>query len=253
MYNGQTREEAFTFPIPHAREINIRKLRLLCAEGLDVQYNKKFSHYELIANGGVSVFFEDGTHEEGTLAIGVDGAMSRMRQCLLGPSATTDLLPFALMNFNTSYTSEQALYIREHLHPLVDIAIHPAGHYIRTNILDIPDENDPSTWTFQFLSTWPLKNVADYDNESDRVKRLKAHVERDGWAEPYKSAIEWIPDDTRIRKDELKIWKTVKWDNQGGRVTLCGDAAHAMTFRKPRNSLYPMKSYFEHNRDANLV
>lgn len=98
----------------------------------------------------------------------------------------------------------------------------------------MPDANDPTTWTFQILSTWPFKTVEDYDNDDDdgRLKRLKAHVKRDGWAEPYKSAIEWIPDDTPVLKDRLNIWKTQPWDNQGGRVTLCGDAAHAMTFRK---------------------
>lgn len=231
IYNGETREEAFAFPIPKAREINIRKLRILCAEQIDVQYGKKFDQYDVIENGGVRVHFDDGSSEEGDIVIGIDGAMSKVRQCLLGRKADMDILPFALMNFNASYTAEQALFIKERLHPLVDIAIHPAGHYIRANVLDMPDQQDPSSWTFQILSTWPLKVVEDHDNEADRLQRLKAHVRRDGWAEPYKSAIEWIPQDTEVLRDQLKIWKTVPWDNQGGRVTLCGDAAHAMTFR----------------------
>ena len=232
LYNGQTREEAFAFPIPRAKEMNIRKLRILLAESLDVQYGKKFSHYEMIKDGQVKVFFEDGSSEEGDIVIGIDGAGSKVRQCLIDRGATQETLPFALMNFNASYTREQALFIKERLHPLVDIAIHPAGHYVRANVLDMPDVNDPTTWTFQILSTWPLKNVEDYDNDTDRLKRLKAHAARDGWAEPYKSAIEWIPEDTPVLKDQLKIWKTQPWDNQDGRVTLCGDAAHAMTFRE---------------------
>ncbi|CAO2655553.1 Nn.00g043560.m01.CDS01 [Neocucurbitaria sp. VM-36] len=232
LYNGQTREEAFAFPIPKAREINIRQLRILCAEQLDVKYGKRFSHYETIQDGGVRVFFEDGSTDEGDIVIGIDGAMSKVRHCLLGREAAMDILPFALMNFNASYTAEQALFIKERLHPLVDIAIHPAGHYIRANVLDMPDEKDPTKWTFQILSTWPLKVVEDHDNEVDRLKRLKAHVKRDGWAEPYKSAIEWIPEGTEVLRDQLKIWKTVPWDNQKGRVTLCGDAAHAMTFHR---------------------
>ncbi|KAF2706175.1 FAD/NAD(P)-binding domain-containing protein [Pleomassaria siparia CBS 279.74] len=252
LYNGQTREEAFTFPIPQAREINIRKLRGLCAEGLDVRYGKRFVRYELLGegrrDGGVKVFFEDGTTEEGDVVVGVDGAGSKMRQCLLGVEATPDLLPFALMNFNVSYTAEQALFIKKHLHPLVDIAIHPAGHYIRLNVLDMPDTQDASTWTFQILSTWPLKNVEDYDNEGNRLNRLKKHVERDGWAEPYKSAIAWIPEDTPVGRDLLKIWKPVKWDNHGGRVTLCGDAAHAMTFHRGQganNALFDSYCFVE--------
>jgi 2-polyprenyl-6-methoxyphenol hydroxylase-like FAD-dependent oxidoreductase len=232
IYNGQTREEAFAFPIPKAREINIRKLRVLCAEQLDVQYGKAFERYEMLENGGVKVFFGDGSTELGDVAIGIDGANSKVRHCLLGKEATMEVLPFALQNFNASYTAEQARFIKDRLHPLVDIAIHPAGHYIRANILDMPDQDDPTEWTFQILSTWPLKSVEDHDNEVDRLKRLKEHVKRDEWAEPYKSAIEWIPEDTPVPRDQLKIWKTVPWNNQDGRVTLCGDAAHAMTFRE---------------------
>lgn len=232
LYNGKTREEAFAFPIPKAKEMNIRKLRVLLAESLDVQYGKKFSHYEILMNGGVKVFFEDGSSEDGDVVIGIDGAGSKVRQCLIGRGAIQETLPFALVNFNASYTKEQALFIKEQLHPLVDIAIHPAGHYIRVNVLDMPDVEDPTTWKFQILSTWPLKNAEDYDNDADRLKRLKSHVARDGWAEPYRSTIEWIPEDTPVLKDRLNIWKTQPWDNRNGRVTLCGDAAHAMTFRK---------------------
>lgn len=232
IYNGQTREEAFAFPIPKAREINIRKLRMLCAEQLNVQYGKRFSGYKTLETGGVQVHFDDGSIDEGDIVIGMDGANSKVRHCLLDNSAAAmEILPFALMNFNVSYSAKQALYIKSQLHPLVDIAIHPAGHYIRANILDMPDQDDPTQWTFQILSTWPLKVVEDHDNEIDRVKRLKKHVKEAGWAEPYKSAIDWIPEDTPVLRDQLKIWKTVKWDNQDGRVTLCGDAAHAMTFR----------------------
>lgn len=236
LYNGQTREEAFAFPIPKAKEMNIRKLRILLAESLDVQYGRRFSHYVMLEEGGVLVYFEDGSAEEGDIVIGVDGAGSKVRQCLIDRGATQETLPFALMNFNASYNKEQALFIKERLHPLVDIAIHPAGHYIRANVLDMPNVDDPTSWTFQILSTWPLKNAEDYDNETDRLKRLKAHVARDGWAEPYKSAIEWIPEDTPVLKDRLNIWKTQSWNNQDGRVTLCGDAAHAMTFRKSHHS-----------------
>jgi hypothetical protein len=232
IYNGGTREEAFTFPIPKAREINIRKLRVLCAEKLKVQYGMKFQRYETLQDGGVKVFFEDGSMDTADIVIGIDGAMSKVRQCLLGRKADMNILPFALMNFNASYTAEQARFIKDRLHPLVDIAIHPARHYIRVNVLDMPDQEDATKWTFQILSTWPLKYVEDHDNEVDRLKRLKEHVKKARWAEPYKSAIEWIPEDTEVLRDQLKIWKTVPWDNQGGRVTLCGDAAHAMTFRK---------------------
>lgn len=79
IYNGQTREEAFAFPIPKAREINIRKLRMLCAEQLNVQYSKKFDHYEIIGTGGVRVYFEDGSTDEGDLVVGIVSKTSENR------------------------------------------------------------------------------------------------------------------------------------------------------------------------------
>lgn len=268
LYNGATHEEAFQFPIPGAREINIRKLReLLADEGdLGVRYGKKCVGYDFIeedqATDRVRVNFADSTSATGTLLVGVDGASSLIRRTLFSHPhsihnpATNEILPFALMNFNVRYHAHQARWIKQRLHPLVDIAIHPLGHYIRLNILDMPDKENADTWTFQILSTWPLKNVEDYDNEDEwevpmkerldpesglqkmlfktggRVRRLKEHIRAQKWAEPYASAIEWILDDAPIGRDQLKIWKPVPWDNQQARVTLVGDAAHAMTFRE---------------------
>lgn len=248
MYDGQTHKLSFTFPIPYASEINIRKLRELCASGLNIQYNKKFTHFDVSTEPGITIHFEDGSSAHGDIAVGVDGAGSPTRNCLLEKDASPQLLPFALMNFHCSYTDSQARYLKSHLHPLVDIAVHPSNHYIRMNILDMPDREDASTWTFQILTTWAVKSVEDYDNETDRVKRLKAHVKRDGWAEPYKSAIEWIPDETEVLRDQLKIWKPVRWENHGGRMTLCGDSAHAMTFHRGQganNALYDSYCFVE--------
>lgn len=104
-------------------------MRMLLAERLNVNYGKSFSYFEMKDDGGVKVHFEDGSSDEGDIVIGVDGAMSKVRRCLIPKEGNMDTLPFALMNFNASYTAEQAQFIKDRLHPLVDIAIHPAGHY----------------------------------------------------------------------------------------------------------------------------
>jgi 2-polyprenyl-6-methoxyphenol hydroxylase-like FAD-dependent oxidoreductase len=51
-----------------------------------------------------------------------------------------------------------------------------------------------------------------------------------------------------VLRDQLKIWKTVPWDNQDGRLTLCGDAAHAMTFHRGQganNAFYSAHCFVE--------
>lgn len=50
--------------------------------------------------------------------------------------------------------------------------------------------------------------------------------------EPFRSALLSLPDDAVIWCERLSQWPTVEWDNKQGSVTLAGDAAHPMTYRK---------------------
>jgi 2-polyprenyl-6-methoxyphenol hydroxylase-like FAD-dependent oxidoreductase len=95
-----------------------------------------------------------------------------------------------------------------------------------TLVQDVPDPDDPATWTFQLQCTW--KNSGN-DDPSD-FKSLRQRAET--FAEPFKSANLWVPEGTEILSNFLSFWQPVPWDNKGGRITLCGDAAHPMTFRK---------------------
>ena len=53
------------------------------------------------------------------------------------------------------------------------------------------------------------------------------------WAEPFHEIVKSIPEDgsTLATRVALEDWvpKENMWDNKNGRVTLVGDAAHAMT------------------------
>ena len=51
-------------------------------------------------------------------------------------------------------------------------------------------------------------------------------------AEPFRSAYLAIPSGATIWCDRLAEWRTIPWDNRNARVTLAGDAAHPMTYRK---------------------
>lgn len=55
---------------------NRARVRAFFAQGIDVQWNKKFVRYEEDADG-VTAFFEDGTQARGDLLVGVDGSNSR--------------------------------------------------------------------------------------------------------------------------------------------------------------------------------
>jgi hypothetical protein len=52
------------------------------------------------------------------------------------------------------------------------------------------------------------------------------------YGEPFNELFQSIPEDTRCWHGRLSYWPTEAWDNHNGTVTLVGDAAHPMTFRK---------------------
>ncbi len=53
-----------------------------------------------------------------------------------------------------------------------------------------------------------------------------------GWAEPFREMVQAMPEDgTEVKALTLEDWVPRRgvWGNEGGRATLVGDAAHAMT------------------------
>ena len=53
------------------------------------------------------------------------------------------------------------------------------------------------------------------------------------FTEPFRSANAWIPDGTPVYANRFTYWEPpLSWNNLGGKISLAGDAAHPMTFRK---------------------
>jgi 2-polyprenyl-6-methoxyphenol hydroxylase-like FAD-dependent oxidoreductase len=90
----------------------------------------------------------------------------------------------------------------------------------------VPDENDPSTWSFILGATWK-GNVEDYPDNETRLAAFKEAAEP--FCEPFRSVALSVPDRTHVGLTAMNYWVTEPWDNHTGRVTLMGDAAHPMT------------------------
>lgn len=62
---------------------------------------------------------------------------------------------------------------------------------------------------------------------------------------PFKECFLTTPEGTKVWHNRLSYWPTKPWDSKGGLVTLAGDSAHPMTFRKSRSfpSLYRFHFY----------
>lgn len=106
-------------------------------------------------------------------------------------------------------------------------AVHPTSNvaYI-LSVLDVPDPQDPESWTFQLMiDQWG--RVQHHETSEQRLAQLKSLAQ--DFCEPFRSAVLWVKDDTFIPADRPQHMPDLQpWDNQGGRISLAGDAAHPM-------------------------
>ena len=95
----------------------------------------------------------------------------------------------------------------------------------------MPDGPDhPESWIFHMAMAW----LGESDNKMSYPERLALIKERaEGLGEPARSAFMWVPDDTEVHKADISYWISQPWNNRQGRLTLVGDAAHAMPPCKP--------------------
>ncbi|KAH8770261.1 hypothetical protein BGZ57DRAFT_1005928 [Hyaloscypha finlandica] len=228
-------------PVPDIRFLNAKTgdlLSTVATKGMKrvgrskTRYGKKITGVST-ASDSVTAIFADDTTATGTHLIGVDGAKSFLRAFPLGPEkAALTPLDILLLNFKTSFTAEQARFLKENpaFHPIMNFGINPdpKTFFLLSN-LDIPDRNDASTWMWQFTYSFPTQNADEVIamTHEQRLNMLREGSEK--WIDPWKSALKWLKDGTEIPADKVNLWKNITgWDNHGGRVTLAGDAAHAM-------------------------
>ncbi|KAF2096666.1 FAD/NAD(P)-binding domain-containing protein, partial [Rhizodiscina lignyota] len=226
--NAKTGEIIARIPAVSSRRASRRRLRALFSRGLDIQYGKKLVDYKDDGDK-VTAIFHDGTVETGDMIIGADSANSTVRTFVLEPyDNILHVEPTMVMNFSTTYTREQALYLKGKYHPVLQMyPAHPDQPTLALfTLADIKDKDRPETWVFQmYLSIWGTNDYPPTNDE--RVKLFKKYGEN--YCEPFRSATRWVRDDQIITPDKYRVWcRPTQWDNHGGRITLAGDAAHPM-------------------------
>lgn len=90
----------------------------------------------------------------------------------------------------------------------------------------MPDGPDhPESWIFHMAMAW----LGESDNSLSYPERLALIKDRaKSLGEPARSAFMWIPENTQVHKADISYWISQPWDNRAGRLSLIGDAAHAM-------------------------
>lgn len=187
--------------------------------------------------------FRDGTTARGCILIGCDGARSRVRQCLCPNSYQNRPLPVKVLGVSAIYTKAPELRAQDILY--LQGGDPRTSAFLWFSFLDTPLNNcrkdeDSRTYLCHIQASWPYKPgflgrekpVEIPESPSKRLALMKEMS--DGWAEPFRSMVHDLPSDILPKDLNIGDWLPGPedghvWSNRNGRVTLAGDAAHAMT------------------------
>lgn len=193
--------------------IGINRAELLPAlaeelpEGV-LQLGRRCIGYEQL-DGVVVARFEDGNDETGDVLIGADGAHSGIRRQLLGDGPP----------LYAGYTIWQGITnVPEELAPIgvFPIVFGPGQRFAYYHV----DQ--------QRLYWFAVANAPEGENEPAAERKPMLLERFRGWLPPIAEIIESTPADATHRRDLYYRDPGERWGE--GRVTLLGDAAHAMTF-----------------------
>lgn len=175
---------------------------------------------------GVTAHFTNGTEYKGTVVLGADGPRSAVRDQLVGleKAKATPMDGVVHMSAVFSYRDAEVSRFIRTAHPVWSMMIHPEV-FTYICIQDVPDPAKPEDWTYFLFLCWRgEKDLSLSNDERMAFAKAKAALIQ----EPFRTAVQKIPDDVVIPYSDITYWVTQPWDTHGGRVTLAGDAAHPM-------------------------
>lgn len=185
----------------------------------------------------VQLIFDDKTSVKGTTIVGIEGTRSTVRQILRPDAYSNKQLPIRFTGVAVDLTPEEISPLRS-MDPLLFQGCHPlTGTFLWFSTLETPQVNgtagsDHELYRAQICMSWPVHTPEDEvaTTDQERLENMKRRA--NGFVEFLQQAVNKIPDGTAVTEIKLADWECLDWDNRGGRVTLAGDAAHAMTMCK---------------------
>lgn len=233
--NVKTAKPVFQIPPSPRIRINREKFRKLLLEEIDVQWNKALEDFE-INNSGVVASFRDGSKVSGSMLVGADGANSKLRRVLCPDTGSLNQLPVPFLGATVKLTPSEIEPLRA-FDPLLFQGCHPeTGTFLWFSTLDTPEVNGSSGsneyFSAQLNMSWPVRGPGDEVPASNEEKLRKMKELSRTFETRLSTPIQQIPDDTEIVEIRLADWPCLHWPSSDGKVTLIGDAAHAMTMCK---------------------
>ncbi|RFN47027.1 hypothetical protein FIE12Z_8753 [Fusarium flagelliforme] len=233
--NLETLEPKFLIPPGDRRRVNREKLRKVLMKDVSehITWNKRLASIQEHADQ-VTAIFEDGTQAQGSLIVGVEGSNSSTRKHLVPDSYRNIRLPIRFTGAALNLTPEQVKPLKD-IDPLLFQGCHPVtGTFFWFSMLETPQVNGTAGtnnehYRVQVMISWPMKTADDEVKPTD-AERLAYMKQRATEFNPVlRDVIHAIPEGSEVIEIVLQDWPCPPWDNRNGRITLAGDAAHAMT------------------------
>ncbi|KAJ6130946.1 hypothetical protein N7523_001406 [Penicillium sp. IBT 18751x] len=234
--NLETGEPKFKIP-PNVRwRVNREKMRRALLLGIEdhVHWDRRVVGLNLQDVNQVQLVFADQTTVTGRIVVGIEGSRSMVRQ-ILRPDAFSNIpLSINFTGVAVDLTPQQVKPLRE-MDPLLFQGCHPpTGAYFWFSMLETPSVNgtagtEAERYRAQICMSWPVKGSEDAVATTDEARLANMKRRAQGFAPFLQEAVDRIPNETPVTEIKLADWECLSWNNHGGRITLAGDAAHAMT------------------------
>lgn len=238
--NLETGEPKFKIPPSTRWRVNREKTRRALLQGIEahVHWGRRVVGLNLPNDSSqVQLVFADQTTVTGRIAVGVEGSRSMVRQVLRPDAFNNTLLNINFTGVAVDLTPDQIEPLRA-MDPLLFQGCHPpTGVFFWFSMLETPQVNGTAGTTAeryraQICMSWQVRGPEDGVAATDAARLANMKRRAQGFVPFLREAVERIPDGTPVTEIKLADWECLSWDNHTGRVTLAGDAAHAMTMCK---------------------
>ncbi|KAJ5768749.1 hypothetical protein N7520_003308 [Penicillium odoratum] len=231
--NLATGEPKYKIPPSRRWRVNREKMRKALLQGIEehVHWGRRVVGLQV---DDVQLVFADDTTVKGKMIVGAEGSRSVVRQILRPDAFENTPLPIRFTGVAVDLTPAEIKALRE-MDPLLFQGCDPSsGVFFWFSMLETPQRNgtaglESERFRCQICMSWPVKSPDDEVAATDEARLENMKRRAQGFAPFLKGAVDRIPTGTMVTEIKLADWECLDWNNHGGRVTLAGDAAHAMT------------------------